>query len=86
MKRRIAVVAASVLFATSSLAFAAGMASTGTIKSVSPKSHMLMLDNGQSYSVAKSVDLSKFKTGQKVDIQYTVKNQKQTVTSLMPSS
>ena len=54
-----------------SLAFAASANSTvGVIKSLNPAKDTVTLDNGATYWAPKTMDLSKFKVGEKVAITY----------------
>ncbi len=80
MRVLIPVVAAAALFGTASLAFA--LDATGTIKTLNMSKSMVTLDNGQSYMAPKSVDLSQFKSGDKVKIEYSKSGDKMDITSM----
>jgi Cu/Ag efflux protein CusF len=59
---------------------------TGKIKSVDANKDMIMLDNGSSYVVPKSVKLSDFKVGEKVTMIYNKTGDKFDVTSIKPAA
>ncbi|HEY2752511.1 DUF1344 domain-containing protein [Phenylobacterium sp.] len=59
---------------------------TGKITSVDEKTHALVLDNGQTYSVDKSVKLSAFKTGDTVTVSTEMKGGKTVVNKVTKSS
>jgi hypothetical protein len=72
------------LLAGSSMALAAD--TTGTIKSLDMSKDMVTLDNGSSYMAPKSVNLSGFKVGQKVMINYAKAGDKMDITSMKPAT
>ena len=72
------------LLAGSSMALAAD--ATGTIKSLDMSRDMVTLDNGSSYMAPKSVNLSTFKVGEKVTINYAMAAGKMDITSMKPAT
>ena len=80
MRIVVTAVAATALLGAVSVAFAAD--ATGKIKNVDMNKDMIMLDNGSSYSVPKSVKLSNFKVGEKVTVIYNKTGDKFDVTSI----
>ncbi len=72
------------LLAGSSMALAAD--ATGTIKSLDMAKDMVTLDNDASYMAPKSVNLSAFKVGQKVTINYAKAGDKMDITSMKPAT
>jgi Cu/Ag efflux protein CusF len=72
VKKLLGALGALAILTTASLAMAA--TATGTIKSVDAKTMMIALDNGTNYHVAKSINLSKLKVGEKVAVTFETKN------------
>ena len=67
-----------------SLALAAE--ASGTIKTLDVATHTVTLSNGSSYMAPKTVDLAKFKVGEKVSVNYTKSNNKMDITSMKAAS
>ena len=59
----------------SSAAFAALSTEIGVIKTLDTSKHQIVLDTGKTFE-APAVDLSTFKTGEKVDVSYELKDGK----------
>ena len=72
-KRLISAAVAGVLL--SSAAFAALSTEIGVIKTLDTSKHQIVLDTGKAFE-APTVDLSTFKTGEKVDVSYELKDGK----------
>ena len=83
MRIVVTAVAATALLGAASVAFAAD--ATGKIKSVDANKDMIMLDNGSSYVVPKSVKLSDFKVGERSRAIYNKTGDKFDVTSIKPA-
>ena len=75
---------ATALLGAASVAYAAE--ASGTIKSLDMAKDMITLDNGSTYVAPKSVELSKFKVGEKVTLSYTKSGDKMDVTSIKPAT
>ena len=62
------VVAAAAILVAATTAFAAEMAhrTTGRIKSVDLMQHVITLDNGSTYKLARGVNIKRLKAGEKV--------------------
>jgi uncharacterized protein (AIM24 family) len=75
---------ATAILGAASVAFAAD--ATGTIKSLDTTKDWVILDNGSTYMAPKSVDLSKFKVGEKVTVSYTKSGDKMDITSIKPAT
>ena len=74
-KLRASVVVAGLVLA-SSAAFAAAQMMTGEVKSIdAPKNH-LVLSSGETFGLAKDVDATKLKPGEKVSVTFDMKNGK----------
>jgi methyl coenzyme M reductase beta subunit len=55
---------------------------TGMIKTINPKSHEIVLDNGKTYVLDQGVAIGTFKTGDKVTMTTQVENGKNMVNKL----
>ena len=66
-------VAAAALIATSFAAFAADTMTTGTIKSMDMAKHMLVLNNGISYTLPAAFKDPGLKVGEKVTVGWVLK-------------
>ncbi len=64
------VVAAAVILSAATTAFAAEPAhkATGTIKSVDVMRHVITLEDGSTYKVARGVNIKRMKAGEKVTV------------------
>ncbi len=91
MRRTLTVVAiVAGLGATSAMAagMSTGMAdkTTGTIKSIDKAKNELVLKDGKTFDVNKSVDLAGLKTGEKVTITYTQSGKSMFATQVKPAA
>jgi Cu/Ag efflux protein CusF len=84
MRKVILPLVSAMLLASASVAFAAS--ASGTIKSIDQSSMRLTLDNGQTFSVPASVDVSKLKEGQKVNVTYSEENGQMKASEVTPQS
>ena len=75
---------AAALLGAASIAYATGF--TGTIESLNATKDMVSLDNGSTYIAPKTVNLSKFKVGEKVTVSYAKAGEKMDITSIKPLS
>lgn len=82
MKKIILPTIAAMLFAGVSVAYAD--VATGKIKSIDTAKDTLTLDNGSTYSAPKSVKLSTFKVGEKVNVDYMMSKGKMEAASIRP--
>jgi nucleoside-specific outer membrane channel protein Tsx len=64
-KLRASVVMAGLVLASSS-AFAAAQMTSGEVKSIDAPKHHLVLSSGETFGLAKGIDATKLKTGDKV--------------------
>ena len=84
MRILIGAAAAAMLIGVAGSAFAAD--ATGMIKSVNTTKDMITLDNGATYDVAKGVDLTNFKAGDKVTVTYTQSGKMMDATAITHAS
>lgn len=84
MRKVLLPLASAVLFASASVAFAAD--ASGTIKSIDKSNMSLTLDNGNTYELPSSVDLSNLKEGQKVSLTYSEEDGKMKASEVTPES
>lgn len=68
-----------------SVAYAATMDGSGTIKSINKTAHTITLNDGQVLNFQASVDVSKLKTGEKVSYVYESKDGKMWAQSFKPA-
>ena len=59
---------------------------TGAIKSLDAAKNMITLDNGDTFEVAKGVNLSAFKVGEKVTVTYTQSGKTMDATAIKTAS
>jgi len=78
----LAIAAAATIGATT-MAFAAD--ATGVVKSIDTKTDQVTLSDGATYTAPKTIDLSKFKVGEKVTISYTGTGKMMEATSISPA-
>lgn len=83
MKAKLYLTAAALLMSASMVLAAEA---SGSVKSVSEKSHEVVMDNGQTYVFSAKEDLSKVKAGEKVKITYETKGGKHEATAISPAS
>lgn len=74
----------ALLFASASVAFAAD--ASGTIKSIDKSNMSLTLDNGNTYELPSTIDLSNLKEGQKVKVTYSDEGGKMKASEVTPES
>jgi outer membrane lipoprotein SlyB len=73
MRKMLGIFAATGILGAAALAGAAEpvYTATGTIKSIDMLKHVVTLDDGSTYKVARGVNISAMKAGQKVRLTYT---------------
>jgi len=72
LKRSLAAVLISAMFAGTALA-AAAQTATGVIKTIDPDKKDIVLDTGGTYMLPAKFDVKKIKVGEKVKVTYTTK-------------
>lgn len=83
MSRKLAVpIAVLGIAAMSAMAFAAVETKVGSIKSLDPANHELVLSTGETFELPGSIQLTKLKVGEKVTIAYEIKNGKMMATKV----
>ena len=83
MKRLFAAAAAAALFVSAGSAFAEE--ADGTIITVDPATSIIILDDGQTYSVAEGVSIEGLQPGDTVKVSYEVQDNKNVVTAVTKS-
>jgi Cu/Ag efflux protein CusF len=76
--------AAASLIGLAGAAYAAD--ATGTIKSLNVAKDRVTLDNGATYDIAKGVNLSGFKVGEKIKLTYTQSGKMMNATAIAPAA
>ena len=73
MSKMLSLVAAVGILSAASVAFATEPTyrTTGTVKSVDLMTHIITLENGSTYKVARGVNIKSIKAGQKVTLTYS---------------
>ncbi len=84
MRMFIGAVLATALLGSASIAYAAD--ATAKIKSLDMTKDMVTLDNGSTYMAPKTVKLSDFKVGEKVNVSYSTDNGKMDILSMRPAT
>lgn len=84
MRKLVLPLVSAILLASASVAFAAS--ANGTIKNIDQSNMTLTLDNGQTFSLSSSVDVSKLKEGQQVNVTYSEQNGKMTASDVTSQS
>ena len=82
MRRPLALLAAAAIPLSASVALAATMTDTGTIRQLEPATHQLSLNDGKTFSVPAGWNVSGYKVGQKVTVSYEQKNGKMNATKV----
>ncbi len=83
MKKIFATVAAAALFVSASSAFAEE--AVGTIEALEPDAGIIILDDGQTYSVTEGVSVEGLQPGDIVTVSYDVQGDKNMVTAVTKS-
>lgn len=86
MQRRLLLPAAVLsIAAISTAALAASQTKTGEIKSTDSSKHELVLSSGETFDVAKTIKIDKFKVGDKVTVTYATKDGKMVASKVITS-
>ncbi len=83
MKRLFAAVAAAALFVSAGSAFAED--ASGTIETVDPATGIIILDDGQTYTLAEGVSVEGLQPGDVVTVSFEVQDDKNMVTAVTKS-
>jgi Cu/Ag efflux protein CusF len=82
MMKKLVVPAVAALMALSTSFAWAWSDVTGVIKSINVNAHELVLDDGKTYTVPQTINLSTFKTGDKVMVSTQIENGKNMVNKM----
>lgn len=85
MQRKLLLPAAAISIIVSTAAFAAPQTKTGEIKSANSAKHELVLSTGDTFDVAKTIKIDKFKAGDKVTVTYALKDGKMLASKVITS-
>ena len=83
MKNILAAAAAAALFVSAGSAFAEDAA--GTIETIDPATGIIILDDGQTYTVAEGVSVEGLQPGDVVTVSFEVQDDKNMVTAVIKS-